>query len=415
MATTKSRVFFVNRYFFPDESATSQLLADLVSELAVRGYDVHVICSRQLYGRPGAQLPATQIVRNVLVHRVWTTRFGRRRLLGRALDYLTFYATCACSLLWQLQRGDIVIAMTDPPLISIIAAVAARLRRAVLINWLQDVFPEVATQLGASPLPAPLDAALRRLRDASLRFASANVVLGGRMAEYLRARGLDSSSMHVIENWADADAVRPKASCESALRSQLGLDGQFVVGYSGNLGRAHEYETLLGAAEALRGDRSVTFLLIGGGFNMEELKLRVAERRLSQVHFLPYQPRESLEDSLSAADIHLVSLVPSLEGLIVPSKFYGILAAGRPVVFIGDPDGELVRIIAATHCGLAVGINRGGDLADAIRKLRDQDALRHAMGLAARQLASERYSATHAVNSWAQLLQSVRPASGHMS
>jgi colanic acid biosynthesis glycosyl transferase WcaI len=407
MAATKSRVFFVNRYFYPDESATSQLLADLVAELALRGYDVHVICSRQLYGRPAAQLPPIEIVKNVSVHRLWTTRFGRQRLLGRALDYLTFYAACGLSLMSQLQRGDIVIAMTDPPLISIVAALAARLKRAVLINWLQDVFPEVATQLGASPLPALLDAALRRLRDASLRFASANVVLGGRMAEYLRARGLDARSMHVIENWADADAVRPKASCESALRSQLGLDGQFVVGYSGNLGRAHEYETLLGAAEALRADTSVTFLLVGGGFNMEELKMRVAERGLLRIRFLPYQPRESLEDSLAAADVHLVSLIPSLEGLIVPSKFYGILAAGRPVVFIGDRDGELARVVTAARCGTTIGIRQGAALAQFILKLRDGDMQRNAMGLAARQLLCERYSTARAVKSWIDLLREV--------
>jgi glycosyltransferase involved in cell wall biosynthesis len=410
MTASKARVFFVNRYFFPDESATSQLLADLLFELAAHRYEVHVLCSRQLYGAPVARLAAEEIVRGVHVHRLWATRFGRHRLPGRAIDYCSFYTTCAAALMCRLRPADIVVAMTDPPLISIVAAMVAKWKRAKLVNWLQDVFPEVASQLGANPLPSTLDAVLRRLRDASLRSASANVVLGSRMAEYLCARGVDTQKIRVIENWADARSVRPKPATDSALRRQLGLQAQFIAGYSGNLGRAHEYETLLGAAEALQDDGSVAFLFIGGGFNMEVVKARVAERQLSHVHFLPYQPRESLEDSLAAADMHLVSLIPSLEGLIVPSKFYGILAAGRPVVFIGDPDGELARVICATHCGLVVGAGRATDLAAAIRQLQYDEVRRRAMGLAARQLLCERYSAMRAVDSWVELLQTVRAA-----
>jgi colanic acid biosynthesis glycosyl transferase WcaI len=415
MEIGKMRVFVVNRYFYPDESATSQLLTDLLFALAALGHDVHVICCRQLYGQPEAQLAARETVRDVRVHRIWTTRFGRRHLVGRALDYLTFHVACALTLVRQLRRRDIVIAMTDPPLISIVAAVAVKWKRGILVNWLQDVFPEVATRLGASPLPALLDGALQRLRDASLRSASANVVLGSRMAEYLQTRGLEARKIHVIENWADADAVRPKLAADSLLRRQLGLGDQFVAGYSGNLGRAHEYQTLLGAAEALRGEESITFLFIGGGHNMEELKAQVASRGLSQVRFLPYQPRESLEDSLAAADVHLVCLIPALEGLIVPSKFYGILAAGRPVVFIGDPDGELARVTTAARCGCAVATGEGLDLAAALLSLRDHRAQRDAMGLAARQLLSERYATGHAVGKWVDLLQAVQPASGHIS
>jgi glycosyltransferase involved in cell wall biosynthesis len=169
----------------------------------------------------------------------------------------------------------------------------------------------------------------------------------------------------------------------------------------------------LAAVEALQGEKSITFLFIGGGFNMDALKREVAERRLSGVRFLPHQPREALADSLAAADVHLVSLIPSLEGLIVPSKFYGILAAGRPVVFIGDPDGELARVTVAARCGMAVTTGHGGELASALLKLKDDAAQRHAMGLAARRLLSERYSTSRAINSWVDLLtKAVGPVAG---
>jgi colanic acid biosynthesis glycosyl transferase WcaI len=404
-----SRVVFVNRYFYPDESATAQLLADLAFGMAAGGYDVHIVCSRQLYGAPESRLAAHETVRGVVVHRIWTTRFGRRRLLGRALDYASFYVTCAVALLGLLRTRDIVVAKTDPPLASIVAALAARCKGARLVNWLQDIFPEVASQLGANPLPALLDRALRSLRDASLRSAEVNVVLGGRMLEYISAR-VPASKCRVIENWADGESLRPKLAADSMLRRRLGLADKFVIGYSGNLGRAHEMETVLGTAETLSAEDRVAFLFIGGGIKMEELKASVESRRLTNFHFLPYQPREQLEDSLAAADVHLASLIPSLEGLIVPSKFYGILAAGRPVVFVGDPDGELARIITKSQCGYVVAIGRSDDLLTAIDRLRTDTELRLTMGLAARELLCSRFSTQRALKSWIALLDEVGAA-----
>jgi glycosyltransferase involved in cell wall biosynthesis len=401
------RIVFVNRYFYPDESATAQLLTDLTAGLAGVGYEVHVVCSRQLYSAADARLAPTETFRGVIIHRIWTTRFGRRRLVGRALDYASFYVTCALALMGLLRRRDIVIAKTDPPLISLIAAVAARCKGAVLINWLQDVFPEVASRLGANPLPPLFDRGLRSLRDASLRFAAANVVLGSRMLEYIASRGVPASKCRVIENWADSEAIRPREPEASTLRNRLGLAGKFVVGYSGNLGRAHEIETVLGAAEALRGEPQIAFLFIGGGAKMDELKAQVARRSLPGFHFLPYQPRESLTDSIAASDVHLASLIPALEGLIVPSKFYGILAAGRPVLFVGDLDGELARIIARAGCGIAVAAGDANRLAAAINQLRHDRPAMQSMGSAARELLCSRFSARRALSLWTELIDGI--------
>jgi glycosyltransferase involved in cell wall biosynthesis len=400
----RGRLFFVNRYYCPDESATSQILTDLARGLAERGFEVHVICSRQLYGDARAQLPRTETLSGVMVHRIATTRFGRARLLGRAVDYASFFLSGGVLLMRLARSGDVLVAKTDPPLLSLLAAPIARFKKLALINWQQDVFPEVASQLGANPLPKRVDQLLRRLRDWSLRSASMNVLVGQRMLEYIASRDVPRERLCVIENWADSTSIQPKDAKCSALRTQLGLAGQFVVGYSGNLGRAHEHAPLLAAASALKDDASVSFLFIGGGVKMEALKTQVDERNLRRVRFLPYRPRECLEDSLAAADVHLVSLIPALEGLIVPSKFYGILAAGRPVVFIGDPDGELARIIRATGSGVVVGTGRGAELASAIRRLQRDDSERLAMSLAARQLLDDRYTVNRGVAAWTALL-----------
>jgi colanic acid biosynthesis glycosyl transferase WcaI len=400
------RIVFVNRYYDPDQSATSQMLTDLAKGLAANGFNVHVVSSRQLYDDPDTRLVPDETLFGVRIHRVATTRFGRHRLLGRTMDYASFYVTCAVILLKLLRRSDVLVAKTDPPLLSILAAPIAKAKRAALINWLQDVFPEVASHLGANPLPSWLDECLRRLRDASLRAARMNVLIGGRMREYLAARGIPGSKLCVVENWADDHAIQPKPAAASALRARLGLIDRFVVCYSGNLGRAHEFETLLGAADLLKDEPAFIFLIIGSGAKMEALKRSVATRALGNFRFLPYQPRDTLEDSLAAADVHLVSLLPALEGLIVPSKLYGILAAGRPLIFIGDTDGDIGRIIERAQCGRFVGVGDSTALGGALRNLAAEPEAMAQMGARARQLLCEEYSLQRALERWIALIGS---------
>jgi colanic acid biosynthesis glycosyl transferase WcaI len=405
------KLVFVNRFFHPDESATSQLLIDLTRGLATGTLFVHVICSRQLYTNANARLPPQESFHGVTIHRVPTTRYGRAGLLGRSVDYASFYISAGWALLRLLRSGDVLIAKTDPPLISILAALCARLKGAGLVNWQQDVFPEVATHLAANPLPRWLNGMLQKLRDWSMRSAAMNVLIGHRMLEYFQRRGIPGSKLCVIENWADADAIAPKPAGESALRAQLKVAEKFVVCYSGNLGRAHEFDTLVAAADVLRSDPTIVFLIIGDGAKMESMRRAVMQRGLGNFRFLPYQPRAELEDSLAAGDVHLASLLPSLEGLIMPSKLYGILAAGRPLIFIGDSDGEIARVVREAECGVTVEINEIENLVGAIRLLQSQPDLCAAMGVRAREFFVARYSRDKAIEKWqAVLIHSARPA-----
>jgi colanic acid biosynthesis glycosyl transferase WcaI len=401
------RVIFVNRYYEPDESATSQMLTDLARGLAVKGFDVHVVCSRQLYDSPGTRLVPHERRSNVAVHRVVTTRFGRRGFAGRAMDYASFYVNCAAKLLGLLRRGDILVVMTDPPLLSILSAPIAKAKGVAFITWQQDVFPEIASHLGANPLPNTLDAFLRRIRDASLRTATMNVVIGNRMQAYFLARRIEETRIRVIENWADETAITPKPTNASVLRASLNLGPCFVACYSGNLGRAHEFDTLLEAADHLRTEQAYVFLMIGGGAKMDALKRAVDARELKNFRFLPYQPRETLEDSLAAADVQLACLLPALEGLIVPSKLYGVLAAGRPMIFIGDTNGHIGRVIELAECGLAVDVGDWKALVAALRKLAKSTDCRQRMGERARRLLCDEYGLSRAIDKWVALLGAV--------
>jgi glycosyltransferase involved in cell wall biosynthesis len=239
-------------------------------------------------------------------------------------------------------------------LISVIAALVAKIKRAHLVNWLQDLFPEVAAELGvklARGLPYKL---LKTLRNQTLRQAKMNVAIGELMAERLKSEGIPADKITVIHNWADEEQLHTVAHEENPLREAWGLQGKFVVGYSGNLGRSHDFATILDAAAALKDRNDVVFLLIGGGAQLPSVQKECADKGLINVMFKPYQPREKLSESLSVADVHLISLKPELESLIVPSKFYGILAVGRPVIFIGTEEGELAKIITKNQLGTVV-------------------------------------------------------------
>ena len=347
------------------------MAADLAFHLASRGHEVTAITSRQRYDDPGARLPRSEVAKGVHIVRVWSTRFGRAGLLGRAIDYLTFYASAFLAM--RRERDAIIVAMTDPPLLSVVAALAAPR----VVNWVQDLFPEVAEALR---IRVPF---VKRLRDWSLRRAKANVVLGDLMAARV-------PKAVVIHNWADAGLRPEEGRAQSA-------EGRFAIGYSGNLGRAHEFDTILGAMQRLP---HVKFVFTGGGAQLDAVK-RAAP---ANAEFRPYVAREKLSESLSSVDAHLVSLKPALEGLIVPSKFYGILAVARPVLFIGAHDGELGRLIEGYALGIVVEPADVEGLVRAIETLaRDRNDAAQ-MGMRGRELYLHRFAPRHAFAAWERIL-----------
>jgi len=406
------RIIFLNRYFYPDHSATSQILSDLALHLAAGGRDVHVVTSRQRYDDAKSPLPAREKAGGVDIHRVSSTRFGRSSLPGRGLDYLSFYAGAWTAALALTRPGDILVAKTDPPLLSILAAKVARRCGAQFITWLQDLYPEVASQLGVPLTGGLFGALLSHRRDRSLSCAANNVVLGTRMAARLAARGIAPERISVIANWVDDEQIVPVPRNDNPLRTQWGLQDKFVVGYSGNLGRAHEFATVLGAAERLRGNVNIAFLLVGGGKQFEELAAAAAARGLQHAfHFVPYQDRAALKYSLSVPDVHWISLRPELEGLLFPSKFYGALAAGRPVIAITAANGEIAELVRRQNCGAAVAPGEDDTLAAVLTELSQDEARRDEMGRRARELLEAKFARRHALARWEDVLNRVSAAS----
>lgn len=368
------------------------LATDLAEDLAAAGHEVHVLCSRLRYDQAGARLPARETHRGIQIHRLWSTNFGRVSTLGRLSDLISFQLSLRVLGPWGC-KPDAIFAMTDPPMLLNSALWIRRLRGGKLFHHVCDLYPEIAEALGALR-PGSLAArwfAWRSRR--ALAHCEKVFVLGEAMAERLVRRGVPRRAILVTPPWADGLRLKPLPHAQNAWRREQGIaDETVVVMYSGNMGRGHDFETILHGAEELRGNSSVLFLFVGSGAQRDAIARHVRQRGLTNVRLLPFQPLERLNESLNAGDIHLVSQDPRTVGLIVPSKFGGALAVGRPVMFIGDQRAEIARCIEQHGCGCVFNASDKAGFAEKICALATDIATRTSMGVCARTAFLAAYS-----------------------
>ncbi|MFL5955212.1 MAG: glycosyltransferase family 4 protein [Gaiellaceae bacterium] len=358
----RRRILVFNQYYAPAFESTAQLLTQLCEELAV-DHAVTVVT-----GVTEGTSPGRALLNGVEVIRVHSTAYERRRISRRAVNYLSYIASSLRSALFN-RDADLVLCMTDPPFVSAFALLAARRFRAPLVTIVQDVFPEVAVELQRlrNPLIVRPLSALVRL---GLRNAVRVVAIGDTMAERLVEKGVSAERIVVIRNWVDASELTPHPK-DNVWARKHDLQGKFVVMHSGNVGYAQDLDVLVRAATFLRDLEDVRFVIVGNGAKKPDL-IALAERlEAPNVVFLPYQDRAELPMSLSAADIHFVGLGAGLSGYIVPSRMNGVLSVGRPVVVAADSDSEIVRIVDAAQCGVAIKPGRPDLLAAEIRKAYD--------------------------------------------
>ncbi len=361
------RVLILNQFFYPDHSATSQLMTDLAESLVERGIQVTALSSRSRY-QGGTPLPSREQFRGVEIERAWATSFGKGSVTGRLSDYLSFFIGAT----WRLartSRPDIVLALTTPPLIGLVAILAGRLRGIRTVALVQDVYPDVAVALGTLREGNPATRLLDYLSRLILRRADRIVVLGDCMRERVLGKTGEShaSRIDVIRNWADAAQFDPGDEAEvNPFIVEHHLEDNFVVLFSGNLGRVNEFRTVLEAARLLKERREILFLFIGEGAQGQGIRDFVARHGLENVRLLPYQPRSRLRYSLRAGHALLVTLREGLAGLSVPSKAYAILAAGRALLYVGDTGSDVARMILDQGCGAVVGAGEGESLAQVI-------------------------------------------------
>lgn len=340
-----------------------------------------VVAGALTHGDAPERLPVFETRRGIEIRRARTTRFGRGGMLARLADYASFFPSAFLTSL-RVPNVDVVVALSDPPLVSVLGALAAKAKRARFVHWAHDIYPEVAVAAGLLKRNSPWTRALDRVSRWALSRADRVVALGEDMARRLAEKGVDRDKISVIPNWADGEAIRPCPIEENGFRREQGWNGKFVVMYSGNIGVAHDFRPLLDAAKRMSGDGTVLFAFVGGGSRLPEVRAYVSENGLPNVVFLPHQDRGLLSRTLTAADLHFVSLAREMKGLVVPSKLYGAMAAGRPILFLGPLDSDIAGTIEEGGFGATAG--DGPAVEDAIRRLAADGALYRSMGRKAR-------------------------------
>jgi colanic acid biosynthesis glycosyl transferase WcaI len=392
----RPRLLVLNQYYKPGVEATAQLLAELCEALA-DDYDVTVVTGRVR----DQDLPSDEMVGGVRVLRARSTAFDRAQLHLRAVNYATYLADSLVRAL-TLKRPDLVLTLTDPPMIGDIGLAVARRFRVPLVVVSEDVFPEIAVELKRLESRV-LIGLLRRMVNAYLRRADRVVAIGETMRLRLEAKGAKPGRIRVIENWVDTKRITPQPHA-NAWAVQQGLDKSFVVMHSGNVGHAQDVATLIRAASFLRDIDDLRIVVIGAGAMHADAIATASRLDTASVTFLPYQPRELLSESLSSAHLHYLGLTRGLSGFVVPSRAYGVLSAGRPLLVSADEACETVRMVRAADCGVVVPPGRPELVAGAIREAYEGRLDLDAMGARGRAYVQAEADRDVAIGRYRELL-----------
>ncbi len=353
-------VLFVNRVFPPDRGATGRCLSDLSGRMAAAGWRVTVVADGE---RSDYRAPAGVTLCRTGGMVAAGEKAGERPDARAYLDSLCRLTSRAL----RLPRHDLVVTMTDPPLLALAGPVLAARHGAASLHWCQDLYPDLLPVLGVR-----MPAILRRLAGHGMARALCRqdgvIAIGRCMRERILATGVPADRATLLPNWPDP-AIRPLPKAGNRFRRSLGLeegDGRFLVVYSGTLGLAHPMQGVLDAAARLQdSDPAVLFLLVGEGRGFAAVEEAAGRRGLRNLRRLSWQPAERLAECLSAADLHLVAMNPAAEGMLVPSKLAGVQAAGRPCLFLGPAGSEAAFRVEG--CGLVIDPFDGPAIGNAIR------------------------------------------------
>jgi colanic acid biosynthesis glycosyl transferase WcaI len=387
---SRPKVLFLNRSYWPDVEATGQLLTELCESLQPT-FDVSVVAGQPNQIRDTNEDIEWQnepVRHGVRIHRIAHSRFSKSRMLLKALNYVSFVRATR-RFLRTCDTPDVVVFETDPFLLPFEAQRLKKRTGCRMVGYLQDIYPDVAVALGK----VPNNWMIRRLRESLFsiyRSCDRMVVLSEDMKRLLISGGVNGDKIDIVPNWADPDVIRPLET--SHFRVSNGLNDRFVVMYSGNLGLTQRLEEFMAAAELLYDMPQVVFTFVGQGSQRQSLQNLVHQKNLTNVRFFDYQPKSELAQSLNAADLHLVPLTRELSQCLMPSKLYGILAAGRPYLTNAPAESELARLTREYRVGMTVEPGCPKAIADGIRAAANDHAGMAEMGKNARKLAISEFS-----------------------
>ena len=338
------KILLLNQAFYPDVVATSQYLSELAVALAGRGHQVTVITGRRAYDNPENIFARTEFWRGIQIIRVHSTGLGKNSKWRRALNFSSFMLSCTARVT-VLPRQDVVLALTSPPLISVLGAMLTRFRGSRFFYWVMDFNPDEAIAAGWLRADSLVAKVLDSLSRFSLRQATGIIALDQFMRDRIMSKGIRPDKIAVLPPWSQDSHVRFDPHGRNRFRKLHGLEEKFVVMYSGNHSPCHPLDTVLEAARRLAGNREIVFLFVGGGSRFAQVKQFADQHQLSNIVCLPYQPMDQLAGALSAADLHLVVMGNPFVGLVHPCKIYNILLVGSPLLYIGPRPSHISEIL----------------------------------------------------------------------
>ena len=353
------RYLLLNQCFYPDVVSTAQHLTDLARGLSEQGHEVTVIASDRGYDDPSLRFPRHESWKDIEIIRIPSVSLGKQSKLRRALTFASFLTVCSLRLL-MLGRFDVVVALTSPPLISFLAALFVALKGGEFCFWVMDLNPDEAIAAGWLREGSLMARVFQRLLVYSLKRADRVVVLDRFMRERVLAKGVAPDRVNVLPPWSHDEVISYTKTGREEFRARHGLTEKFVVMFSGNHSPCHPLDTLLEAALTLREHEEFAFCFVGGGSEQKKVREFSRTHNLQNVICLPYQPLDSLSDSLSAADLQVVVMGDKFTGIVHPCKIYNILRIGVPLLYIGPPESHITDIVGQpkTH---QIFIARHGD------------------------------------------------------
>ncbi len=358
------KILLLNQTFYPDCVSSGQYAGDLATALAAAGHEVTVLTGQRAYDRPWVRFRSREVHNGVNVVRIPYTGFGKAAPWRRALDFGSFLLSCIFYLL-TIRGHDVVVAMTSPPLLSTLAAAMVRLRGGRLVCWVLDLNPDEAIAAGWLKPESLFTGFLRKASAFAYATASQIIVMDRFMAGRVAAYGVAADKITVIPPWANNESVTYDPAGREAFRHENGLDGRFVVMYSGNHSPCHPLDTLLETARRMKNDPRVAFCFIGGGSEFARVKAYAAGHRLGNILCLPYVPMSRLSASLSSADLHTVVMGEPYVGIVHTCKVYNILALGIPFLYLGPESSHIADLRAAAARA------SHGDSSAVVRMIRD--------------------------------------------
>jgi putative colanic acid biosynthesis glycosyltransferase WcaI len=393
MMQKSGKVVVVSQHYPPDHSTTAAIMAAIASRVA---QDAEVLV---LSGTPGSASPASSGLVEVDEIRNWMP--GKAALIRRATAELLFTVRIFAALLTRLRRGDVVLTVPAPFMLPYAMAAAARLKRARSVLIMHDLYPDVLVASGLLKPGSQLAKIMRGLNALMFRALDAVVIIGRDTGKLLlRYGGMTPAKIRFIPNWATlAPGVRPIRPDNPFRRK---VTGRFVVGLSGNLGFTHDPVIVFEAARLLRDNPDIHFLLSGWGIGFEQLQAMQSEAGLANVTLIDRVEDGDLDALLSAADVWLIPYRSKVAGVSVPSRFYNLLAVGRPVILVSEPEAEAALTVTENNLGWVVMPGMPDQLATAIRAAAASSDPSMAANAVA---AAGNYSPERALTGYAALVQ----------